>query len=281
MSVGIDRAIAENAANQQLARFYPNRPLTPPVDPFQIAAACDIVVEPLTSLAPGISGCLMYKDGAFGILYANHLSNDGFRRFTVAHELGHFFIDDHAQKIIDSGIHTSRDDLGSSDPFERQANFFATALLMPEREFNQSLWHIEADLEGVHKLAERFGVSLTAAAIRIAELSEEAVAIVVSSGMSIEYCLVSKVLEAVPQLRRPQRGEVLSRSTATYRLNKRIQQGENCTSISDTGTLDDWFEGMTDLEVTEEALHLGRNYSKTLTIVTCDLDPDELEADDE
>ena len=281
MSVGIDHAVAESEANRQLAKFYPVRPLTPPVDPFTIAKACDIIVQPFSSYKPGISGCLMLQNNTFGILYADHLPNDGFRRFTVAHELGHFFIEGHIQKLLASGIHTSNTEPGTSNPFERQANYFATALLMPEREFNQSLWHIEADLEGVHKLAELFDVSLTAAAIRMAELSEEAVAVVVSSGMSIEYCLISKVLEAVPQLRRPQRGEALSHSTATYRLNKRIQQGDNCTSISDTGTLDDWFEGVTDLEVTEEALHLGRSYGKTLTIITCDLDPDELEVDDE
>jgi Zn-dependent peptidase ImmA (M78 family) len=280
VSVGIDRAIAEKAASLQLARFYPNRPLTPPVDPFRIAAECDIVVEPLSSMAPGISGCLMYKDGVFGILYANHLPSLGFRRFTVAHELGHYFIDDHAQRIISTGIHTSRDDLGSSDPIERQANFFAAALLMPEREFNQALWHIEADLDGVQSLAERFDVSLTAAAIRMTNLSDEAVAVVVSSGTSVEYCLVSSLLNEIPQLKRPSRGEALSRSTATFRLNKRIQEGDNCTCISDTGTLDDWFEGMPDLEVIEEALYLGHGYGKTLTIVSCDLDPDELDVED-
>jgi hypothetical protein len=151
---------------------------------------------------------------------------------------------------------------------------------MPESEFNQTLWHIEADLGGVRKLAERFGVSLTAAAIRMAELSEEALAIVVSSEMSIDYCIISKALSEVSQLKRPKRGEALSRSTATYRLNKCLQNGDDCTSLTDTGTLDDWFEGLPALEVAEEALCLG-NYGKTLTIITCDVDLDEIETDDD
>lgn len=280
MSAAIDRVVAEAEASRQLARFYPNRPLAPPVDPFMIANASSILVKPLDSLAPGISGCLMCQNGAYGILYANHLPNEGFKRFTIAHELGHFFIEGHALKLLASGIHTSRDNLGSSDPFERQANFFATALLMPEPEFSRALWDCEADLEGVRYLANRFAVSLTTAAIRMAELSEEGIAVVVSSGTSIEYCVTSKVLENVPRLRRPARDEALSRCTATFRLNKRLQQGDGCTTLSDTGTLDDWFDGMPDIEVTEEALSLG-NYGKTLTIITCDIDPEELEMEDD
>lgn len=280
MSVGLDRSLAENEANRQLDRFYPSRPLTPPVDPFAIAKECNIIVQPFPSHNPGISGCLMLQNDTFGILYANHLPNDGFRRFTVAHELGHFFIEGHALKLLSSGIHTSYTEPGTKDPFERQANFFATSLLMPEREFRKALWRIGADLEGVRSLAGIFGVSLTAAAIRMAELSEEAVAIVVSSELKIEYCVISKVLEAVPHLRRPPRGEILSRTTATYRLQKLLQQGDSCTNLSNTGTLDDWFEDTTDLEVTEEALFLG-SYGKTLTVITCELDPDELEADDD
>jgi hypothetical protein len=37
---------------------------------------------------------------------------------------------------------------------------------------------------------------------------------------------------------------------------------------------------MPDLEVIEEALYLGHGYGKTLTIVSCDLDPDELDVED-
>jgi hypothetical protein len=272
--------VAEAEANRQLARFFSIRPLTPPVDPFVIANASNILVEPLDSLAPGISGCLMCQNGAYGILYANRLPNDGFKRFTIAHELGHFFIEGHAKKLLASGIHTSYDNLGSSDPFERQANYFAATLLMPEAEFGRALWDSEADLEGVRSLADRFAVSLTAAAIRMAELSEEAIAVVVSSGTIIEYCVISKVLENIPRLRRPARDEALSRCTATYRLNKRVQQGDGCTRLSDAGTLDDWFEGMPDIEVTEEALSLG-SYGKTLTLITCDVDPDEFETEDD
>ncbi|MFZ4616664.1 MAG: ImmA/IrrE family metallo-endopeptidase [Rectinemataceae bacterium] len=280
MSVGIDRAIADAEANRQLTQHYPVRPINQPVDPFAIAASCGIIVQPMGSRTPGISGCLMLSDGNFGILYAGHLPNDGYRRFTVAHELGHYFLEGHLKKLLATGSHSSHDDFGAGDPFERQANRFASSLLMPEPEFSQALWDTELDISGVRSLAERFNVSLTAAAIRMAELSEKAVAIVVSSGMIIEYCVISKVLEEVPRLKRPARSEALSHGTATFRLNKRIQQGDSCSCLSDTRTLDDWFEGIADLEVTEEALHLG-SYGKTLTIISCDEDLDELMEDEE
>src|ERR1035438_8496989 len=45
-----------------------------------------------TSLAPGISGCLMKVGDVFGILYSSRFASEGFKRFNVAHELGHYFL---------------------------------------------------------------------------------------------------------------------------------------------------------------------------------------------
>lgn len=36
----------------------------------------------------------------FGIQYASHIANEGFIRFTVAHELGHYFLPGHAEHLF-------------------------------------------------------------------------------------------------------------------------------------------------------------------------------------
>ena len=67
-----------------------------PVDPFHIAERRDILVQENPALSSGISGCLMKMGDNFGIIYSSRFSSEGFKRFTVAHELGHYFMDGHA-----------------------------------------------------------------------------------------------------------------------------------------------------------------------------------------
>jgi len=76
-------------------------------------------------------------------------------RFTVAHELGHFFL--HTQVSLARTPHSGR-----VRPFENpevQANRFAAELLMPFRLFR--------DHEDVESVCERFGVSASAATNRL------------------------------------------------------------------------------------------------------------------
>ena len=54
-----------------------------PICPFTIAKNADIIVQPKDSDEPGVSGFLMRVGSTFGILYARHIANEGFIRFTV------------------------------------------------------------------------------------------------------------------------------------------------------------------------------------------------------
>lgn len=82
-------------------------------------------------------------------------------RFTIAHELGHYFLHSRQGEIP---LIVGR--LGDS-PIEREANRFAAALLMPEAEFRAAC----ADLGGnLDLVAARFNVSRDAAKARHASL---------------------------------------------------------------------------------------------------------------
>ena len=107
MGGGIDILEAEREAEGVLARYAFT---SLPVCPFAIAEQAEIVVQPKDSAETGVSGFLMRVDDVFGIQYARHIANEGFIRFTVAHELGHFFLPGHASYLFPDGrgLHLSQ-----------------------------------------------------------------------------------------------------------------------------------------------------------------------------
>src|ERR1700748_3499337 len=56
-------------------------------------------------------------------------------RFTFAHELGHYFIDEHRNALLSGRTpsHPSYTDFSSKNPVELEADHFASSLLLPER----------------------------------------------------------------------------------------------------------------------------------------------------
>ena len=80
-----------------------------PIDPFAIAARNEIVVRAAPSSRDGVSGLLVRRGNSFGILYGTHISSEGFQRFSVAHELGHYFMPGHIEAVLNDGdSHESR-----------------------------------------------------------------------------------------------------------------------------------------------------------------------------
>ena len=108
-----------------------------PVNPFVVADRRDIAYQEKPTLAPGISGCLMKVGDAFGILYSARFASEGFKRFTVAHELGHYFLQGHIEALFGAGqqFHQSESGFTSDDKYEREADSFAASLLMPKLPF--------------------------------------------------------------------------------------------------------------------------------------------------
>lgn len=91
-------------------------------------------------------------------------------RFTVAHELGHFFIDDH-RNALKSGAppHGSRSEFESNLLVEREADHFASHLLMPSTQFFRVARRNRPGMNGILGIAKHFGTSVTASAIRYAK----------------------------------------------------------------------------------------------------------------
>lgn len=246
-----------------------------PVDPFKIAEAEDILVEAKDPEHEGVSGCIIFNDDGVGILYATHIRSEGFRRFTVAHELGHYFLDGHPEEIMKtSRIHLSKAGFTQGQSrIEIEADHFAAGLLMPSRLTRASLSRAPIGLAGVQHLANDAETSLTAAAIRTAECASYPVAVVVSRGGQVAYGFMSEGFKRLGQLRFPRKGDPLPETlTRAFNANpEKVSQGRTACGATTLGT---WFDGSSHVELDEEIIGLGK-YGYTLTVLSSEALPEE------
>lgn len=81
----------------------------------------------LTQVSHGADGFLLRCQGSAIILYNPHLI-PGRRRFTIAHEIGHFCLGHGEEEVV---IHRTADRVKSRTPQEIEADRFASQLLAP------------------------------------------------------------------------------------------------------------------------------------------------------
>ncbi|TLD71364.1 ImmA/IrrE family metallo-endopeptidase [Phragmitibacter flavus] len=127
-----------------------------------LAMALNVLVVPY-----GIKGAAarLVRDGDDGLLRLNaNLSTEGARRFAIAHELGHWQMHRTESQMFLCTNENFRDYYGS--PLEREANYFASELLMPSVFFRLLTEKAEPDLKRISEWSEVFRTSLTAACLR-------------------------------------------------------------------------------------------------------------------
>jgi IrrE N-terminal-like domain len=255
-----------------------------PVSPFAVADRKDIAYQEKSSVGQGISGCLMKVGNQFGILYSSRFASEGFKRFTVAHELGHYFLPGHIDALFGKGQQCHYSDSGfiSDDKYEREADSFAAGLLMPKLLFKAACGKSGQGLEAIETLADLCVTSLTATAIRFAKLCDEPVAVVCSMGNRVQFAFMSKPLQDLRGLTWIRKNSGLPAGTATANFNKNEDNVRNGKRVVSTCTLDTWFDGGSTAELNEEIVGLG-DYGKTLTVLWADSlpEPEEVEESEE
>jgi Zn-dependent peptidase ImmA (M78 family) len=251
-----------------------------PVDPFAIAASEDILVEAKDPDRKGMSGCIVFTDDGAGIIYATDIRSEGFRRFTVAHELGHYFLEGHPEEILKTGrVHFSRAGFVQGGiSIEIEADHFASGLLMPTRLTREALYQAPIGLAGMQHLATVAEASLTAAAIRTAECAPYPVAIIVSEREQVSYGFLSESFKKLGKLRFLRKGDALPH-TGTRAFNAVPDNIRLGRSVCQQSNLAAWFGASEDITLDEEIIGLG-SYGYTLTVLSSEAltdDPDEEE----
>jgi Zn-dependent peptidase ImmA (M78 family) len=146
-----------------------NRIHKPPVPVEKIAAGLGLDVRN-APLDGDLSGVLVRNDGEvyIGVNSLHHMNR---RRFTIAHELGHFALHRGIRMHVDRDFRVNwRDDDSSKavDPEEMEANRFAAELLMPTHLLLKDIEGLKRfDQRTVDLLARRYRVSPQAMRIRL------------------------------------------------------------------------------------------------------------------
>ncbi len=130
---------------------------------------------------------ISYSQGVITISTA--MQDQRRRRFSIAHELGHFELHRGTQELL---ICLNQDIRESphkdvSNKLEQEANEFASELLMPKRFFAPLCLSEEPSLLYISSLANKFMTSLTATALKYIKFCNEPVAIILSQNNKIQW----------------------------------------------------------------------------------------------
>lgn len=147
-----------------------------PVNPITILQSENSISFRRGQFGDAFDGLIEWRDRCFWV-YSN-LSRVGppgsaRERFTIGHELGHYFIDEHRNALIKgAGCHPSFNEFRSDELAEQEADLFASHLLMPTRAFTASIPRVPKGIPDILTLKQRFGTSITSTALRYVSLSD-------------------------------------------------------------------------------------------------------------
>ena len=116
------------------------------------------------------AGLLYRLDKGGSVVFVKQGDSKGRQRFSCAHELGHIVMADERSPQF-----ACRKPSQTNRALERCCDIIATEILMPRKLFCATADSQGWSLNAVRPLAERFCVSITAAAIRLLEFMEEPV----------------------------------------------------------------------------------------------------------
>ena len=175
-------------------------------------------------------------------------------RFSIAHELGHYFIPAHREVLLSGTSHNS-DDSFQGGGVENEADKFASALLVPSVELQRLVGARKfLALAQILELADRCQASAQATAFRYTRFTEEPHIAIVSQNGRILYHFASEEAEAIGFRWLGNRNvptNCATRRAAITAIGDGIVEG--------TASSEDWFSSRrASAQLWEEAIRLGR-----------------------
>ncbi len=152
------------------------------IEPAELADKKGIPIK-FNHYGDSFDGALEHKAGRF-FIYINldrvERPSSPRARFTLGHELGHYFIDDHRNALCSGSMpsHPSKCEFESRNPVEMEADHFASCLLMPATRFVAKAKKCSVGWQGIQTLCDEFGTSRTSTAVRYVSLNPRPCAII-------------------------------------------------------------------------------------------------------
>lgn len=119
------------------------------------------------------------------ILYNPSISSPGRINYTLGHEWGHYLC--HRANTPGGFECGATDVLGGTRDLEREADLFSSYLLMPLDDFRAQVGNQRMSLDLLRHCADRYGVSLTAAALKWIESTQRCAAVVVATNGYVNW----------------------------------------------------------------------------------------------
>lgn len=141
--------------------------IEPFVNVFDIANGEGISIE-YRKMPQGNTDVSGFFDSTTRTIYVNVDNSIARRTYTVAHELGHYFL---KHKPDEYGLYRRNNSYnGIKEQKEKEADYFAANLLMPESMIRKELKEYPFLKSSIQLLANMFGVSPSAMAYRLMNL---------------------------------------------------------------------------------------------------------------
>jgi Zn-dependent peptidase ImmA (M78 family) len=220
-------------------------------------------------------GLMMFSDRSSGTILYSQSANSRRKRFTIAHELGHFLMPSHVPrdgkafmcKKSDMALFRVQPGGDRYIQMEVQANQLAAGLLMPQAAFELQLRrHTNFEIQHIPEIAETFDVSKEACCRRCVEISDDLIAIIIAKD-----CVVKNIYKnpAFPMIS-SKRGDRLS-----YLSNLKLNPG----------MVSDWKEDRADVWCTDTRgticlQSLGQREGFSMTLLTYEA-PEDQDEDEE
>jgi len=250
----VEQVIADQAEDL-LMRALIN---SPPVDVYAVARhLCLFVKEtPLRN----VDGCLVVHGDVGGILISKHITNSQRKRFTCAHEIGHFIRHRHLRNYFTDEMSHWGSLLYTET--EQEADTFAAMLLLPPTFLPAKFGQEKPTWEQADHLVETFDVSLTAAIRRMIRASHWRCALMVAKDGHLEYSVRSPELDAYDR-----RGARVHETTASAHLNYAEAGEEAMIELPAKAWLEGPLLDEEDVWVREDSRRLQNGYVYSLLTV--------------
>jgi len=219
-------------------------------------------------------GMIELKDGRF-FVYCNRERGNHPKsprtRFTLAHELGHFFIPEH-RKAIEQGVspHPSKCGLfdGQQVPEELEADLFAANLLMPPSRFRPAAAKFRSlsPLRAILALKDQFKTSILATAVQYSPSNPDIVALMKwnHDGLAWKRIQDDFFLQRRYRSWKMSTLDALPKDCATHSALNQSSEGEQATVVESVLTAASCFNqvmvsGERNIVLREEAVRLGEH----------------------
>ncbi len=208
-------------------------------------------------------GLFQVQDQGWALLYNRNMTSEGRIRFTQAHELGHYLI----HRLKQEQFECSQADMVHWGPqmrsIEAEADDFASNLLMPMKQFRVCTSTSGINLDILSDASNKFGVSLTATALRWIRSTEQSAVLILSRDGFMDWAISSDKARTNGAFYKT-KGRVVELPSGSLAANEAIPSNRSGVPIS----LDIWFKHAHRDAVAREMKLVCENYGYTLTLLS-------------